>query len=85
LTATVAPYSSTVPLIATPTGTVQFRLDGVDLPPVALSTGTWSTSANIPTPSLLSVGTHQFTAVYSGDANFLGGTSTMQAIRVTAN
>ncbi len=55
----------------TPTGTVQFKLDGSDLgTPVTLSSG----SAELSTAAL-AVGTHSITAVYSGDASFSGATS----------
>src|SRR5207244_1700436 len=54
------------------TGTVQFKIDGVDFgAPVALS-GNSATSGAI---SSLSVASHTITAVYSGDVHFNGSTS----------
>ncbi|MFL6156247.1 MAG: Ig-like domain repeat protein, partial [Marmoricola sp.] len=56
----------------TPTGTVQFKVDGTDLgSPVNLSGGT----ANSSSTSGLSTGSHAITAVYSGDGGFEGSTS----------
>jgi len=64
-TATVTP--------GTATGTVQFRVDGVDSgSPVAVSGGA-ATSAAI---SNMSLGSHSVTAVYSGDGALFGSTST---------
>ena len=65
-TATVTPCGG-----VDPTGTVQFTIDGSNVgSPVTLSgdAATYSTST-------LAVGNHSVAAVYSGDANFLGGTS----------
>ena len=65
-TATVAPSGG-----VNPTGTVQFKIDGNNVgSPQTLSGGvaTYSTST-------LAVGSHSVTAVYSGDGNFVGGTS----------
>lgn len=62
-TATVTPNTSTS---TTPTGTVQFVVDGSNFgAPVAMSNG----MAQIST-STLSAGNHTVTAQYSGDANF---------------
>ena len=56
----------------TPAGTVQFKIDGADFGlPVALSSGSATCGAN----SVLPVGTHAVSAVYSGDANFNGSNS----------
>jgi hypothetical protein len=67
-TATVAAGNGT----GTPTGTVQFKVDGTNLgAPVALASGT----ATSPSTSSLSTGSHAVTAVYGGDANFFGSTS----------
>ncbi|RNL65217.1 hypothetical protein EFK50_04435 [Nocardioides marmoriginsengisoli] len=56
----------------TPTGDVQFKVDGVNLGgPVALSGG----GANSISTSSLSTGNHTVTAEYLGDANFFGSTS----------
>src|SRR5437016_3062330 len=65
LTATV-----TSPVTGTLTGTVTFQ-DGTS----ALGTGTLSGGAATFTTSGLTGGTHSITAIYSGDANFAGGTS----------
>src|SRR5256886_2571709 len=65
LTATV-----TSPVTGTLTGTVTFQ-DGT----AALGTGTLSGGAATFTTSGLTGGTHSITAIYSGDANFAGGTS----------
>jgi Big-like domain-containing protein len=67
-TATVKATSSTL----TPTGTVQFAIDGVNFgSPVPLSGG-----AAVVTTSL-AAGTHSVAATYSGDTNFGGSTSPM--------
>jgi hypothetical protein len=76
-TATVEPGSSGAP---TPTGTVQFAVDGSDLgSPVALAGGT----ADSPTLSSLALGDHAVTASYSGDADELPseGTLTQSVIK----
>src|SRR5207244_9122927 len=69
LTATVAPVP---PSTGTPTGTVQFTIDGVNFgAPVTLVSGSATSGAT----STLSVGTHTVTGIYSGDTNFSGSTS----------
>jgi hypothetical protein len=69
-TATVSPVA---PGAGSPTGTVQFKVDGTSLGiPVALVAG----QASISTSSL-SVGTRVITAEYSGDASFSGSTGTL--------
>jgi hypothetical protein len=61
------------PGAGTPTGTIQFRVDGVDAgPSVTLKDG----SAAM-TTSNLSPGTHTVAAVYSGDGNFTGSSDTL--------
>jgi len=60
------------------TGTVQF-LDGA----TALGTGTIASGSASLTVPALAVGTHSITAVYSGDANYLGSTSA--AVSQTVN
>lgn len=56
----------------TPTGTVQFQVDGGNFgAPVGLIGGTAASG----TTSTLGTGSHAITAIYSGDANFFGGTS----------
>ena len=66
-TATVSPNGS-----GTPTGTVTF-MDGS----TALGTGTLSGGLATFATSALAIGTHPVTAVYSGDSNFLGSTSSV--------
>lgn len=76
-TATVAAAS---PGSGTPTGTVQFRVDGSNFGgPAALSGGSSTSGAN----AALSVGSHSITAVYSGDGSFLA--STAAALTQTVN
>jgi YVTN family beta-propeller protein len=58
------------PGTGTPAGAVTFSVDGVAGAPVALSGG----KAAMPLAGL-GAGSHQITATYSGDANYLGGTS----------
>ena len=65
-TAAVSPTSAT--------GTVQFNIDGVSFgSPVPLSNGSASSGATI----ALTSGNHSVTAVYSGDANYNGSTSSV--------
>jgi YVTN family beta-propeller protein len=54
----------------TPTGTVTFSVDGTAGQPVALSAGKATMSL-----AGLGAGSHQITATYSGDQNYLGTTS----------
>ncbi len=76
LSATVAPTSGS----GTPTGSVSF-MDGTNtLAVVSLSNGEASYST-----TTLAVGVHSITAVYSGDSNFSGSTSTpAYSVTVTA-
>ncbi len=63
----------------TPTGTVQFTIDGSNFgSAVTLASG----SATSGGTSTLSVGTHTVTAVYSGSAGFLGSTGTLNGGQV---
>jgi subtilisin-like proprotein convertase family protein len=65
--------SAVSPATGTPTGTVQFTIDGAAVgSPVALSSGaaTYSTST-------LSHGTHTVSATYSGDGNFTGSSASL--------
>ncbi len=57
----------------TPTGTVQFNVDGNVFDTETLSSG----SATSTSTSTLAVGTHTVTAVYSGDTNFPTSTGTL--------
>jgi Tfp pilus assembly protein PilV len=68
-TATVAAAS---PGAGTPTGTVTFY-DGS----TTLGTGTLSGGVATYTTSVLAIGTHSITAVYGGDTNFTGSTSSV--------
>jgi uncharacterized repeat protein (TIGR03803 family) len=69
-TATITPAA---PSSQTPTGTVQFQIDGSNVGgPVALSGGTASFSTQA-----LTVGTHTIKALYSGDGSFLGSTGSL--------
>lgn len=69
-----ANVTSTGPL----TGTVQFKIDGLDAGgPVTLSGGT----AQL-TTSALTAGTHSVTADYSGDASFFASTGTLPSGQV---
>ncbi len=58
--------------VGTPTGTVTF-FDGSSATP--LGAGSLMNGVATLTVSSLTVGSHSITAVYSGDANFIGGTS----------
>jgi uncharacterized delta-60 repeat protein len=61
----------------TSTGTVQFRVDGTDYEdPVPLVGGVAAIST-----ALLSLGKHDITAVYSGDLNFKGSSTTSPLIQ----
>ena len=61
----------------TPTGTVQFKIDGSNFgSPVTLASG----SATSGSTTTLTVGTHTVTAVYSGDASFLTSTGTFSQV-----
>ena len=64
-TATVTPPASGDP---TPTGTVQFELDGSDVGAAVPLAGGVATSGSV----TLAAGTHTVTAVYSGDATYAG-------------
>src|SRR5256885_3814632 len=64
-TATVAPASGT----GTPTGTIQFSVDGTNLGSAATMSGGAATSSTIGT---LTVGPHSVGAAYSGDTGFSG-------------
>ena len=63
-TATVSPATTGLP---TPTGSVQFEVDGADLGPAVTLVGGMAASVPI---SLLAAGSHAVTAAYSGDLDF---------------
>jgi hypothetical protein len=68
-TATVTPAAGSL----TPTGTVQFQVDGSNVgSPVSLTSGGASYST-----STLTVGTHTITALYSGDVSFLASSGSL--------
>jgi subtilase family serine protease len=75
-TATIANSSST----GTPTGTVQFNVDGVARGSTASFSGLTATSPAFS----FTAGSHTVTATYSGDTVFAGSTSTAAAVTVTA-
>ncbi|HLJ95832.1 MAG TPA: Ig-like domain repeat protein [Gemmataceae bacterium] len=71
-TATIAVQN---PGAGTPTGTVQFQIDGTNAgSPVGVSTTGGVTTAAF-TTAALAVGTHTITATYSGDGGFAGSSS----------
>jgi hypothetical protein len=74
-TATVAPVA---PGSGNPNGTVQFRVDGSALGAAA---GLTNGMASL-TSSSLSHGTHQITAEYCGDQNFLPSTNALNATQI---
>src|SRR5208282_1946855 len=68
------------PGAGTPTGTVQFVIDGTNFgSPVGLSAGGSASSGSI---STLTEGIHAVTATYSGDTNFQGTTGTLSGGQV---
>src|SRR6185503_18501973 len=74
-------FTATVTVIApgtgTPSGTVQFTVDGANLgSPVALNASGVATSVAI---STLSVGSHPVAAVYGGSGSYAASTSTVIA------
>lgn len=73
--------SAVAPGSGMPTGTVQFKTNGVNFGgAVTLSSGAADSSA---LPTTLSVGSYSITASYNGDANF--GTSTSGTLNQTIN
>jgi hypothetical protein len=68
---------------ATPTGTVQFQIDGSNFgsPTTVTSVGSGQATASL-TISTLAVGTHTVTATYGGDANFSGSTGSLSGGQV---
>jgi hypothetical protein len=68
-----ATVTATAPGAGTPTGTVQFRIDGTDVGSPADVVGGVATS----TVSSLPAGNHSVAAVYSGDADFTTSTGVL--------
>src|SRR5205823_1398883 len=69
----------------TPTGTVQFVIDGSSAgSPVNVSTTGGVTTATFSTATL-AVGTHTVSATYSGDANFSGSNGTLAGGQTVSN
>ena len=69
-----AKVANVAPGTGTPTGTVQFVIDGTNFgSPVTLTAG----SATSGTTSTLTPGTHTVTAIYSGDTTHNGSTGTL--------
>jgi Bacterial Ig-like domain (group 3)/FG-GAP-like repeat/FG-GAP repeat len=75
-TATITPAAGST---GTPSGTVTF-LDGA----TTLGTGTLASGVASYSTSALVVGAHSITAVYAGDSNFSGSTSSAVAVTVNA-
>ncbi|MFT4113003.1 FG-GAP-like repeat-containing protein [Silvibacterium sp.] len=76
LTATISAAMSSRP---TPTGSISFYDGSTLLETVGISSGTATFSS-----SALAVGSHSFTAVYTGDSNFNPATSSATAVAVSA-
>ncbi len=71
-----ANVAAVAPAGGTPTGTVQFTVDGVNVgSPVTLASG----SATSGSTSTLAEGTHTITAVYSGVTDYAASTGTLSA------
>lgn len=70
LTATVASATSSVS--TTPTGSVEFLLDGTALGSTALSSGTATYALSATATANLGTGSHKLTASYSGDSLYAG-------------
>ena len=74
-----ATVSAVAPGAGIPTGTVQFRIDGVDVgAPAAVNASGQAAFAT----STISVGRHTISAVYAGDASFNASTSAGIAQRI---
>jgi hypothetical protein len=74
-----AAVTANAPGSGTPTGTVQFQIDGVNFGPAVPLSGGIATSGPI---STLALGSHVITAVYGGDPNDQGsaGSGTCQVV-----
>ena len=83
-----AAVAANPPGSGTPTGTVQFQIDGTNFGTAVTLVGGNATSG---AASALSAGSHSIQAMYSGDANFSPGTGTLTqtvnpaALSITAN
>jgi hypothetical protein len=74
-----ATVSAVAPGVGTPTGTVQFRIDGVNVgSPLALNSSRQAAYST----STLTVGLHTVSAVYSGDSGFNASTSANRNQRI---
>jgi hypothetical protein len=70
----VAKVADIAPGTGTPTGTVQFQIDGANFgSPVTLSAGSATSGSN----TTLTPGVHTITAIYSGDSSHSGSTGTL--------
>ncbi|HLJ94566.1 MAG TPA: Ig-like domain-containing protein [Gemmataceae bacterium] len=79
LTATI---SVTAPGAGTPTGTVQFQIDGANVgSPVSVGTASGLTTASFSIATLM-VGTHTIKANYNGDGSFAGSSGTLSGGQV---
>jgi Big-like domain-containing protein/pentapeptide repeat protein len=79
-----AGVSVTSPGSGHPSGTVEFKDGGTDIGGCAAQPVNTFTEAATCTTSALTVATHNITAVYSGDSNFVGS-STASAVSQTVN
>jgi len=64
--------TAVAPATGIPTGTVQFRIDGINVGGASALNTSGQASFAI---STLAVGRHTVSFVYAGDASFTGGTS----------
>jgi hypothetical protein len=77
-----ASVTAVAPGAGTPTGTVEFEINGADIfgGPVAVSPGGGGSTATSPPIANLTPGQYQVTALYSGDIDFLTSTETIGQI-----
>ena len=79
-----ATVTANAPGAGTPTGSVEFFVNGADVfgGPVALTPGNPSIGSSVTSPSIgaLTPGSYQVTATYSGDTDFLTSTDTIGQI-----
>ncbi len=81
LTATVTPQATGGP--GSPTGSVKFTDGATTLATVPVTAGTGGSVTAAFTTSSLAAGGHTITAIYSGDANFAGSSSSATALTVS--